>query len=99
MSRVALRARTRPCGYPGRANSGLGGMTTTVSISYQRGVIGWQAKKRSFRCACHFGRRWRLSRWKEKACCGPRSEEHTSELQSRENLVCRLLLEKKKNRG
>src|SRR5690606_40289600 len=28
---------------------------------------------------------------------GPaRSEEHTSELQSRENLVCRLLLEKKK---
>src|SRR5690606_39559603 len=25
-----------------------------------------------------------------------RSEEHTSELQSRENLVCRLLLEKKK---
>src|SRR5690606_41757582 len=26
---------------------------------------------------------------------GKRSEEHTSELQSRENLVCRLLLEKK----
>src|SRR5690606_40039691 len=34
--------------------------------------------------------------------CGPdcpaRSEEHTSELQSRENLVCRLLLEKKKKK-
>src|SRR5437870_10677412 len=32
--------------------------------------------------------------------CGvpkPRSEEHTSELQSRGHLVCRLLLEKKKN--
>src|SRR5690606_39433765 len=28
-----------------------------------------------------------------------RSEEHTSELQSRENLVCRLLLEKKKENG
>src|SRR5690606_39895350 len=27
-----------------------------------------------------------------------RSEEHTSELQSRENLVCRLLLEKKKEK-
>src|SRR5699024_11684518 len=27
---------------------------------------------------------------------GPRSEEHTSELQSRFDLVCRLLLEKKK---
>src|SRR5258707_11738434 len=34
-----------------------------------------------------------------KAWCCPsaRSEEHTSELQSRQYLVCRLLLEKKKN--
>src|SRR6266536_2077462 len=33
------------------------------------------------------------------ACCSPtRSEEHTSELQSRVDLVCRLLLEKKKHR-
>src|SRR5207342_3918321 len=30
--------------------------------------------------------------------CRRRSEEHTSELQSRENLVCRLLLEKKKKK-
>src|SRR6185312_17119505 len=30
--------------------------------------------------------------------CG-RSEEHTSELQSRSDLVCRLLLEKKKNKN
>src|SRR5690606_39892709 len=39
---------------------------------------------------------WRrsLHRWKPT-----RSEEHTSELQSRENLVCRLLLENKKTRG
>src|SRR2546430_12348596 len=29
---------------------------------------------------------------------GGRSEEHTSELQSQSNLVCRLLLEKKKNK-
>src|SRR2546430_3526180 len=29
---------------------------------------------------------------------GVRSEEHTSELQSQSNLVCRLLLEKKKNK-
>src|SRR5688572_33335258 len=29
---------------------------------------------------------------------GRRSEEHTSELQSQSNLVCRLLLEKKKNK-
>src|SRR5215813_6747870 len=32
-------------------------------------------------------------------CCGRRSEEHTSELQSRPHLVCRLLLEKKKNKS
>src|SRR2546430_8286267 len=30
-------------------------------------------------------------------CSARRSEEHTSELQSQSNLVCRLLLEKKKN--
>src|SRR5215475_16191667 len=30
--------------------------------------------------------------------CWPRSEEHTSDPQSRETLVCRLLLEKKKTR-
>src|SRR5215208_8340540 len=31
-----------------------------------------------------------------RCCSTPRSEEHTSELQSRGHLVCRLLLEKKK---
>src|SRR5690606_39696012 len=43
--------------------------------------------------------RKRLSRHIDSCeVCGERrrSEEHTSELQSRENLVCRLLLEKKK---
>src|SRR5260370_525512 len=33
------------------------------------------------------------------ACAWRRSEEHTSELQSHLNLVCRLLLEKKKQTG
>src|SRR5690554_6282561 len=33
------------------------------------------------------------------AYLGPRSEEHTSELQSRPHLVCRLLLEKKKKKN
>src|SRR5690242_21090678 len=33
------------------------------------------------------------------ATAGSRSEEHTSELQSHVNLVCRLLLEKKKKRA
>src|SRR5215469_18607497 len=35
--------------------------------------------------------RWQRRHW-------PRSEEHTSELQSRRDLVCRLLLEKKKKK-
>src|SRR2546421_6937298 len=35
---------------------------------------------------------------KERVARFPRSEEHTSELQSRSDLVCRLLLEKKKLR-
>src|SRR2546428_7294518 len=33
---------------------------------------------------------------RERSLCFERSEEHTSELQSRSDLVCRLLLEKKK---
>src|SRR2546430_13717420 len=33
---------------------------------------------------------------RERPSPSPRSEEHTSELQSQSNLVCRLLLEKKK---
>src|SRR5207244_11217645 len=36
-------------------------------------------------------------RLRERAMSKPRSEEHTSELQSPDHLVCRLLLEKKKN--
>src|SRR3712207_8752897 len=34
----------------------------------------------------------------DRGCSDVRSEEHTSELQSRQYLVCRLLLEKKKNK-
>src|SRR5438874_3846739 len=40
-------------------------------------------------CGCMNGRQI-------KETSAPRSEEHTSELQSRRDLVCRLLLEKKK---
>src|SRR2546429_772743 len=45
------------------------------------------------RCACPFAPLLEDSRRGAK-----RSEEHTSELQSRLHLVCRLLLEKKKNK-
>src|SRR2546430_6254007 len=39
----------------------------------------------------------RRGEWETIAARLDRSEEHTSELQSQSNLVCRLLLEKKKN--
>src|SRR2546430_9772461 len=39
---------------------------------------------------------WQRTPFLFAALAGPRSEEHTSELQSQSNLVCRLLLEKKK---
>src|SRR3712207_9020269 len=44
-------------------------------------------------------RRPRRTLCPRSGCCGAsgRSEEHTSELQSRQYLVCRLLLEKKKS--
>src|SRR3712207_8105272 len=38
-----------------------------------------------------------MSNARQHADCRTRSEEHTSELQSRQYLVCRLLLEKKKH--
>src|SRR2546429_6213914 len=37
--------------------------------------------------------------WSRSGCLIQRSEEHTSELQSRLHLVCRLLLEKKKKKN
>src|SRR3712207_9550999 len=47
-------------------------------------------------------RGWRAAAWRASRCGvrrgWRRSEEHTSELQSRQYLVCRLLLEKKKNK-
>src|SRR5690349_22767727 len=48
---------------------------------------------------------WSLNPWMILPVLAPlvliyqRSEEHTSELQSRRDLVCRLLLEKKKNKS
>src|SRR2546429_6721183 len=57
---------------------------------------------RSARCACAPSRlstaRRSGTKREGKICSSQtRSEEHTSELQSRLHLVCRLLLEKKKN--
>src|SRR3712207_7790054 len=50
------------------------------------------------RLVAHGGRHPAEQRGDLRAGLGERSEEHTSELQSRQYLVCRLLLEKKNNR-
>src|SRR3989442_10550825 len=65
------------------------------------GSNGWRPP-RSF--CCFVGELWRCSACRLCTRClcfvrrrhAERSEEHTSELQSRPHLVCRLLLEKKK---
>src|SRR5438445_5885335 len=61
----------------------------TVSASYLSALSrsSWVSARIAAR---GFDRSWRS--------CLMRSEEHTSELQSRQYLVCRLLLEKKKQR-
>src|SRR5260370_2017898 len=73
-----------------------------LCTEYDRGVgIGWHRDKPHFdkvfglslAASCKFRfRRAMGDKWERFA----RSEEHTSELQSHLNLVCRLLLEKKK---
>src|SRR5437667_6625301 len=54
--------------------------------------INWQAKLKFIRRTISYSLNLRLQLWNKKN----RSEEHTSELQSHHDLVCRLLLEKKK---
>src|SRR5690349_24944813 len=53
------------------------------------GTSGWRART--------WARLWVRETSTGYAGMAARSEEHTSELQSRRDLVCRLLLEKKKN--
>src|SRR5258707_1767222 len=53
------------------------------------------SQQASVHCNCRLGP---FATWQCKLLALDRSEEHTSELQSRQYLVCRLLLEKKKSR-
>src|SRR2546423_2673184 len=49
--------------------------------------------------ACNSNPRFYRGALSDQSASGPRSEEHTSELQSLAYLVCRLLLEKKNKRN
>src|SRR3712207_7694292 len=55
------------------------------------------SKPRVAQSSCGCGRSGSVQRCSAVTETSSRSEEHTSELQSRQYLVCRLLLEKKKN--
>src|SRR5690606_40820724 len=80
-----------------------------AEMSDEPTVCGWQdcqnilspSGPSLYFCSQDHQRQWYLDRARAADRYGEtivtgRSEEHTSELQSRENLVCRLLLEKKK---
>src|SRR3712207_7745139 len=80
---------------------------TTLFRSPARGRFTWSGRGETKRCsrsvqstpqiAGRAGTLWAAARGQRRLFPGwVRSEEHTSELQSRQYLVCRLLLEKKK---
>src|SRR5207244_13243745 len=71
----------------------------TLSLHDALPISGRRRRARPRRdapCYRALGSRRRQSRW--RGCSSSRSEEHTSELQSPDHLVCRLLLEKKKKK-
>src|SRR5690606_41305419 len=76
---------------------------TTLFRSSSHRPRWWFGSRSRARCSNVSGSPSKRAPGVERACASAvstrtsgRSEEHTSELQSRENLVCRLLLEKKK---
>src|SRR2546422_4479877 len=79
-----IRRPPRSTLFPYRRSSDLDDSFGT--LLFQHGAGSVHARRR------HVRSRWTIA---ERAMA-PRSEEHTSELQSRLHLVCRLLLEKKK---
>src|SRR3712207_7875804 len=62
-----------------------------IGVFAERSSLGWCRSEPSAVGAC----KPEMMAW----CATSRSEEHTSELQSRQYLVCRLLLEKKKKKN
>src|SRR5690606_40917264 len=73
----------RQCSTPEQKKSACQNCTLLAILANQQKI----AKASDHRNGCHN---------QQRSSDFIRSEEHTSELQSRENLVCRLLLEKKK---
>src|SRR5438132_10912373 len=95
--RIRTSASVAPCLFIGILLSHLGGLRE-CSLAPRKAWLFPDPRLQNSR-RCEFDRR----RTGTKECIEnlsiPRSEEHTSELQSHSDLVCRLLLEKKKNRN
>src|SRR3712207_7356292 len=71
---------------------------TTLFRSWERSMDSYHGSQVGVVVQCEHGSVLSTSKYGLVQAFGPdgRSEEHTSELQSRQYLVCRLLLEKKK---
>src|SRR2546425_7667824 len=85
---------------PGRQCSTGAPASTSVSASKSWGKTSLCGT--TYTTRCNWAPRTTVKACRDKKCCwwnAARSEEHTSELQSLAYLVCRLLLEKKKNGG
>src|SRR5689334_23494716 len=67
----------------------------TLSLHDALPILRWVRSGSTTRAIGLSGKAGSAKRWSTPA---PRSEEHTSELQSQFHLVCRLLLEKKKKK-
>src|SRR3712207_8728721 len=90
-----IRRPPRSTLFPSRRSSDLvWGTTTLAAHASGRPVTPSLARRGSDRDGA---RRAGAEPARQADGQAPRSEEHTSELQSRQYLVCRLLLEKKKN--
>src|SRR2546425_7553093 len=71
------------------------GLAVSVRATFDSALGQWRPLAR----ATDFRNAWWLNATGGPPCIVVRSEEHTSELQSLAYLVCRLLLEKKKNQS
>src|SRR5438477_4371851 len=106
MSSAACYRLPRKCGAtwkkPASGSSSMGVRSLSPGQSTSSGRRGGcRCGSRSVRATSRRGRsRWHGARAARRRCDWMilRSEEHTSELQSHVNLVCRLLLEKKKKK-
>src|SRR5438445_9063913 len=88
-----IPARFASSRFPGKALADIGGRPMVVRVADRARESGARSV---YVATDHRDIAAAVERYGHQAVMTRRSEEHTSELQSRQYLVCRLLLEKKK---